>query len=66
MLLTGDACHSEAFYLTGSESLTHLKVALRFSQKLGHEIRYIDLPVAQMVAQMLASGMPESFAHGLR
>lgn len=65
MLLTGDAHEGEAFHLTGSESLTHAEVALCFSQKLGREIQYVDLPVAQMVAQMLASGMHEDFARGL-
>lgn len=65
MLLTEDAHSGETFHPTGGEALTHAEVARCFTERLGREITYVDLPVEQMVAQMLASGMPEDFARGL-
>jgi uncharacterized protein YbjT (DUF2867 family) len=45
--------------LTGPEALTNARMAEIFSVKLGREIRYVDLPQAQMKQALLAAGLPE-------
>ena len=70
VLLTSEgAAHQghlgQAFELTGGEALTHAEVAQQLTEQLGRPIAYVDLPVEQIIAHMVSSGMPEEFARGL-
>jgi uncharacterized protein YbjT (DUF2867 family) len=52
----------ETFRLSGPESLNHAEIAEKLSRALGRIIRYVDLPPDQFAAQLVAQGLPESFA----
>ncbi len=60
--LTGPAPGGTAPVLTGGEAVSFAEVAARLSARLGRPIGYIDHPVGEVVAGMLARGMPASIA----
>ncbi len=64
-LLTGSGPRYTAFVLTGPEALTLAEVARTLSAHLGTTVTYVDLPVAQVVASMVARGMPVQIAENL-
>ena len=57
--LTEDGHAGKTYTLTGPEALTNREIAQILSDTLGREIRYIDLPPAQLKQALLASGIPE-------
>lgn len=64
-LLVGTHGGGESFVLTGSEALTHGEVAQRFAAQLGKPVTYVDLPVDEIIAHMVADGMPAEFVRNL-
>ncbi|HEY9291564.1 MAG TPA: NmrA family NAD(P)-binding protein [Microlunatus sp.] len=64
-LLTAPVGASADYVITGPESLSHDQIAARMSAALGREIRYLDLPVAELAAQLAAAGVPEPYATDL-
>src|SRR5215470_16576233 len=57
--LTDDGHIGKAYTLTGPEALTNTEIAQILTDDLGREIRYIDLPPAQLKQALLAAGVPE-------
>jgi NAD(P)H dehydrogenase (quinone) len=64
-LLTGPIGESQDYLLTGPQSFSHAEIAAVMTAVLGHEIRYVDLPVAEMSARLAAEGIPEPYATDL-
>jgi uncharacterized protein YbjT (DUF2867 family) len=61
--LTTRGRHAGRIYtLTGADALTYDEMAAELSKALGRVIRHVGLPVADLMAGMLAEGMPESIA----
>jgi uncharacterized protein YbjT (DUF2867 family) len=56
--LTEDGHVGKAYTLTGPESLTNSEIAQMLSRELGREIRFINLPPAQLREALLSSGVP--------
>jgi NAD(P)H dehydrogenase (quinone) len=56
---------SSDYLLTGPESLTHDEIAATMTAVLGREIRYLDLPAADLAVRYAAAGIPEPFATDL-
>ena len=56
--LTEDDHNGKKYAVTGSESLSNQIIAETFSDVLGREIKYIDVPEAQARQQMLDGKMP--------
>ncbi|MDF2695858.1 MAG: NmrA family protein, partial [Labilithrix sp.] len=63
--LTEDSYAGKTLVLTGPELMTHAEAAGCFTEKLGHRVEYIDLPVEQIVGFMIKGGTPPEFARGL-
>lgn len=63
--LTEQGHVGKIYTLTGPEALTNAKVAQILSDILGREIRYINLPPAQLKAALLSAGVPEWNADAL-
>lgn len=61
VLLT-DGHEGAAYVLTGPESLTQAEQARRIGEAIGRPVRYEELPLAAARAQMIADGVPPSFA----
>ncbi|GAA0952674.1 NAD(P)H-binding protein [Nonomuraea longicatena] len=65
VLLTGEPVPGADYALTGSESLTHEEIAAVLSEVTGRDIRYVDLPEAELRARLESEGVPESVARDL-
>jgi NAD(P)H dehydrogenase (quinone) len=65
VLLTRPAGQSRDYLLTGPRSFTAAEIAAEMTAALGREIRYVDLPVAEMSARLAAEGIPEPYATDL-
>src|SRR5271157_1822139 len=63
--LTEDGHVGKAYTLTGPQALTNREIAQILSDKLGREIRYINLPPAQLKDVLLSAGVPEWNADAL-
>jgi uncharacterized protein YbjT (DUF2867 family) len=63
--LTEDGHVDKAYTLTGPQALTNTEAAQILSDHLGREIRYINLPSAQLREALLAAGVPEWNADAL-
>lgn len=57
--LTEEGHVGKAYTLTGPEALTNTETAQILSDNLGREIRYINLPPAQLKQALIAAGVPE-------
>ena len=57
--LTGDGHVGKTYTLTGPEALSNAEIAHILSDKLGREIRYVDLAPEQMKQALLSAGLPE-------
>lgn len=57
--LTEDGHAGKAYTLTGPMALTNSEIAQILSDDLGREIRYVDLPSAQLKEALLSAGVPE-------
>ena len=64
-VLAGTGHEGKAYSLTGPEALTNSQVAEKLSRVTGREIRYVDLPAAEMKKALLAAGVPEWSADAL-
>lgn len=63
--LTEDGHVGRAYTLTGSDALTNREIAEILSDALRREIRYINLPPAQLKQALLSAGVPEWNADAL-
>jgi uncharacterized protein YbjT (DUF2867 family) len=63
--LTEDGHVGKAYTLTGPEALTNTEIAQILADDLGREIRYVNLPPAQIKQALLAAGVPEWNADAL-
>lgn len=57
--LTEDGHVGKAYTLTGPEALTNTEVAQVLSDEVGREIRFVNLPPADLRQALLAAGVPE-------
>ena len=64
-LLTRPIGQSRDYLLTGPQTFTAAEIAAGMTATLGREIRYVDLPVAEMSARLAAEGIPEPYATDL-
>jgi uncharacterized protein YbjT (DUF2867 family) len=64
-VLTEDGHVGKIYTLTGPKALTNSRIAEILSRTLGREIKYVDLPPAQMKQALLAVGTPEWNADGI-
>ena len=58
-VLIEDAHAGKVYTLTGPEALSNSRMAEILSANLGREIKYVDLPPAQMKQALVAAGSPE-------
>ena len=63
--LTEDGHVGKAYTLTGPEALTNKEIAHILSQELGREIRFVNLPAAQLKEALLSAGVLEWNADAL-
>jgi uncharacterized protein YbjT (DUF2867 family) len=63
--LTEDGHVGKTYTLTGPEALTNNQVAQILSDDLGREIRFINLPPAELKKALLSAGVPEWNADAL-
>jgi uncharacterized protein YbjT (DUF2867 family) len=63
--LTEDGHLGKTYTLTGPQALSNSRMAEILSANLGREIRYVDLPPAQLKQALLAAGTPEWSANGI-
>lgn len=63
--LTEDGHVGKAYTLTGPEALTNNEIAQILSDELRREIRFINLPPAQLKEALLSAGVPEWNADAL-
>ena len=63
--LTEDSHVGKAYTLTGPEALTNKEIAQILSDELRREIRFINLPPAQLKEALLSAGVPEWNADAL-
>jgi uncharacterized protein YbjT (DUF2867 family) len=64
-VLSEDGHVGKAYTLTGPAAITNSEAAQTLSSTMGREIRYINLPVAQLREALLSAGMPEWSADAL-
>ena len=64
-MLTGPISTSRDYLLTGPQSPTHEEIAATMTAVLGREIRYVDLPPADLARRLRQAGMPEPYASDL-
>ena len=60
--LLSDGHGGRTYELSGPEALTFAEVAAVLSTHVGHEVRHVDLPVADWVAGAEANGLPAAYA----
>lgn len=63
--LTEDGHVGKAYTLTGPEALTNKEIAQILSDEIRREIRFINLPPAQLKEALLSAGVPEWNADAL-
>jgi uncharacterized protein YbjT (DUF2867 family) len=63
--LTEDGHVGKTYTLTGPEAFMNSEIAQILSDELGREIRYINLPPAQLKEALLSAGVPEWNADAL-
>ena len=63
--LTEDGHMGKAYTLTGPEALTNKEIAQILSDELRREIRFVNLPPAQLKEALLSAGVPEWNADAL-
>lgn len=63
--LTEGGHGGKAYTLTGPEALTNKEIAQLLSDELGREIRFTNLPPAQLKEALLSAGVPEWNADAL-
>jgi uncharacterized protein YbjT (DUF2867 family) len=63
--LTEDGHVGKAYTLTGPEAITNEEIAHILSEEVGREIRFINLPPAQLKAALLSAGVQEWSADAL-
>src|SRR5262245_34825248 len=64
-VLSGRGHEGKTYALTGPQALTHRQIATILSGVTAREIRYVDLPPAELKKALLGSGMPEWSADAL-
>ncbi|MEV4218242.1 NAD(P)H-binding protein [Nonomuraea sp. NPDC049725] len=64
-LLTAPVGPSAVHELTGPQSYTHEEIAAVISAAAGKPVAYVDLPVPEMTAHLVARGLPEPAAGAL-
>jgi uncharacterized protein YbjT (DUF2867 family) len=64
-LLTEDGHVGKAYTLTGPQALNNTEIAQILSEGLGREVRFINLPPAELKKALLSAGMPEWNADAL-
>jgi uncharacterized protein YbjT (DUF2867 family) len=64
-VLTEDVHLGKVYTLTGPEALSNSRMAEILSANLGREIKYVDLPPAEMKRALLAAGLPEWTVDGV-
>jgi uncharacterized protein YbjT (DUF2867 family) len=64
-VLTEDGHVGKAYTLTGPQSLSNKEIAQMLSDVLGREIRFINLPPAELKQALLSAGIPEWNANAL-
>lgn len=64
-VLTTDDPPRGVVTVTGPEALSYGDVAVRVSDAVGSEVRYVDVPPADWHAGLLAAGVPPFYAEGL-
>lgn len=57
--LTEDGHVGKAYTLTGPEALTNTEIAQILSNELGREIRFVNLPPAELKQALLTAGVPD-------
>lgn len=63
--LTSDEHAGRTYLLTGPELLTQREIAARISRLTGRNVRYVDLPPAELKRAMLGQGTPAWLADAL-
>lgn len=63
--LTEDGHVGKAYTLTGPQSLSNTEIAQMLSEALRREIRFINLPPAELKQALLSAGIPEWNANAL-
>ena len=63
--LTEDGHLGKVYTLTGPEALTNARIAEILSEKVGREIKYVDLPREQLKQALVGAGSPEWSAEGI-
>jgi uncharacterized protein YbjT (DUF2867 family) len=61
-VLTEDGHSGRAYDLSGPRTLTFAQAAAEIGSAAGHEIRFVDVPPEQYVAELLEHGLPPSIA----
>ena len=64
-VLTQDGHDSATYFLTGPQTLDMKTIAGRFSQLLGHKVRYLNIPSAAFWALLRLTGNSRWMANGL-
>jgi uncharacterized protein YbjT (DUF2867 family) len=64
-VLAEDGHVGKTYTLTGPEALTNKEIAQILSQELGRQIRFVNLPAAQLKEALLSAGVPEWNADAL-
>lgn len=64
-LLTSNKFDNRDFDITGSESLTHAEVATLLGEKLGKQVRYVDLEPKVLLERFLSAGLPADYSEFL-
>ena len=60
--LLADGHGGRTYELSGPEALTFAEAAAVLTPHVGHEVRHVDLPVAEWVAGAEANGLPPAYA----
>lgn len=63
--LTEEGHNGETYDITGGQALSHAEIAAVFSEVLGREVTYMDVPPGAALEGMLSSGMPGWLADDL-
>ena len=60
--LTADGHGGRLYELSGPESLSFAEAAVVLSQHVGHEVRHVDLPVTEWIADAEGNGLSAAYA----
>ena len=64
-VLTEPGHEGKAYTLTGPDALTYGDVAAKLSAASGREVRYVDLPPADLKKGLVGAGIPDAYADAL-